>query len=136
MILKNALGHTALAISIFLMSSELYAQVIYMEMCNVPCEACKPEKPTRVEYRADPKKNLVMRIYGGTDVYMISDCIVFDKDNWACDGYGQFKQYGKQFAINGVAHWTKGIPSSDPTKVNERICTFDKNILGEFRARN
>lgn len=98
----------------------LNAQILYIGICNVPCNLCKPD-PRKIEYKADPGKQIVLRILGDKDVDVVSDCKVLDKNNWTCDGYGLMKNYGKQYAANGVAYWNDGEPLPEYEKNMEKV---------------
>lgn len=117
-------------------SNAATSQIIYHELCDVPCNICKPNDATKIEYRADPKRNLVVRLYGASDIYVIPKCTVIDKDNWTCEGtIWNYKEYGKQYAVNGVAFWEDGIPTQSEIEGKFRVCRYDKNILGQLKLR-
>lgn len=120
-----------------LYSSAAISQVLFMKLCTESCDACKPADAIKVEYRADAQKNRVVRIMGERDIEVLSDCTVIDKANWTCDGSGTLKQYGRQFAVNGVANWTDSEPMPDFERVHGklRICRYDKNIIGQLKLR-
>jgi hypothetical protein len=120
-----------------LYSGAAISQVFYMNRCTEPCDVCKPSDPIKVEYRADPKKNRVVRLMGERDIHVVSDCTVIDKANWTCEGYGKLNQYGRQFAVNGVAHWTDSEPMPDIERLHGKsyICRYDKNIIGQLKLR-
>lgn len=120
-----------------LYSSAAISQVLYMKFCTESCDVCKPSDAIKVEYRADPQKNRVVRIMDERDIHVVSDCTVIDKANWTCDGSGTLKQYGKQFAVNGVANWTDSEPMPEFERVHGkfRICRYDKNIIGQLKLR-
>jgi hypothetical protein len=102
----------------------------------VPCNACKPD-PTKLEYKADPSKQIVLRILEDIDVAVVSDCKVLDKNNWTCDGFGFMKNYGKQYAANGIAYMNdiERMPESEKKYGKSYYCTYDKNIFGQFKLR-
>ena len=102
----------------------------------VPCNVCKPD-PVKIEYKADSSKQIVLRIIDEKDVVFVSDCQVFDKNNWACDGYGEMKNYGKQYAANGIAYLSdpQRFPENDKKYGKSYQCIYDKNIFGQFKLR-
>lgn len=119
-----------------------FAQVLYMTTCNSNCENCDLDSINKVEYVADLNTGNVLRTFTSsskkynkviTDVDSISNCKIIDKDNWVCEGYGPpEKGWGKQFATKGIVYWNNGVPSKDGSKV----CTFDKNLIGQLKLRN
>ena len=108
-----------------------FSQVIYHETCSTECGKCKSKNPMKVEYKADPQKNVVFRIIGDTSVDKLDNCTVINKDNWVCEGISRYSDLGKQSAANGVASW---ISSAPPSKGSFN-CIFDKNFLGNFNPR-
>ena len=125
-----------LPIALLLFHACVNAQILYFDGCKVPCNVCKPD-PIKVEYKADPSKQIVLRIIDEKDVVFVSDCQVLDKNNWACDGYGEMKNYGKQYAANGIAYLNdfQPIPENDKKYGKNYHCTYDKNIFGQFKLR-
>jgi len=124
------------SIVLLIFHSYLSAQVLYSDTCKVPCNECKPD-PMKVEYKADPTKQIVLRVINDRDVDEVKDCKVLDKNNWTCQGYG-LMQYGKQYAANGIAYWNEGISSSPEFQKKygkTYSCTYDKNIFGQFKLR-
>ena len=122
-------------IFLLLFHSYLSAQVFYYDSCKVPCNVCKPE-PIKVEYKADPSKQIVLRVMNDRDVDVVSDCKVLDKINWTCQGYG-LMQYGKQYAANGIAYWNASERSVEfENKYGKSyMCSYDKNLIGQFKLR-
>ena len=112
-------------------------QILYLNSCNVICEKCGTEDIMKVEYKADADKQLVLRIIDNKDVDVQTDCKILDKNNWSCDGIGLMKNLGKQYAANGVAYWNSMDSTPDYKKVKgeTRMCTYDKNFIGQYKLR-
>jgi hypothetical protein len=126
------------------LSTKINGQSFYFDICKISCEKCKPDFYNKVEYLADPKKQIVIRTFTGSGnktVHSFTDCNIIDKNNWVCDPIKEIRnkfpsivtnpEAGKQFATNGVAYW---INSSELEK-NESYCVWDKNILGKYILR-
>lgn len=111
-----------------LLCLDLRAQVIYLMECDVPCHRCKFENPMKVEYRADPVKNVVLRIIQDSIVDALNNCTVLDSNNWVCPGIDGFSELGKQSAVNGVARWV----SSGSPRAGQNQCTLKKTSAGGF----
>ena len=112
------------------------AQILYIDVCKVPCNLCKPD-PMKVEYKADASKQIVMRIIDEKDVDVVADCTVLDKSNWSCDGNGPMRSYGKQYSANGIAYWndSKPMPEYDKQYGKSYTCIYEKNLLGQLKLR-
>lgn len=124
------------SIVLLLFHSCLGAQILYRDICKVPCNKCVPN-PMKVEYKADPVKQMVLRVIDDSNVEVFTDCKVLDKNNWTCDGYGFMKNYGKQYAANGTAYWSSSEPNPDLEKKYGKSysCTFEKNIFGQYKLK-
>lgn len=94
--------------ALLLCSASTYAQVIYLALeCKEPCEQCTVAS-RKIEFNADPKTGMVLRIADDKNVDRISDCKVLDKDNWVCDTLASvFIQTGKYLGNKNIFEWER-----------------------------
>jgi hypothetical protein len=41
-----------LSVTLILITNPVIAQILYLDVCKVPCKVCKPD-PMKIEYKAD-----------------------------------------------------------------------------------
>ena len=126
----------------FLLGKNLNAQELYMNaLCKTNCVQClKENNPFKVTYKASPENGVVLRImeienkfnYKSSDY--ISNCKVYDKKNWVCDGWGRGggEEFGKQYAVDGVAYWNDG--PIYPGEEKGFSCRYKKNLFGGYKV--
>ena len=105
---------------IFFLAEIAFPQVLYWQSKSTPCSAVtrktKGDGISRADYRADPLKNVVIRIdaFSGKEdrpsSVVLNTCTVIDKSNWRCEGILGVRAIspdrdGAQYAIDGVAYY-------------------------------
>jgi hypothetical protein len=129
--------------SLLFISTTTFSQVLYMNpLCKVPCDLCvKDSAPSKVTYNADPQRQIILRTFEHSDgspksVHSLDKCKILDKKNWVCEGASirGNPEAGKQFAVNGIAHWNDSDSLVDfDKKFGYRYsCRYEKNLLGKF----
>ncbi len=139
--MKKYFFSSVIIFSVLFFSNNANSQTFYFEICQNPCEKCKPDFYNKVEYLADPVKKIVLRTFtgsGGKTVHSYTNCDIVDKNNWVCppvsDNFSKKvnnPDAGKQFASKGVAYWI----SSGELSPSENYCIWDKNAIGKFVLR-
>jgi len=116
------------------------SQTIYLNpSCKTNCNKClKEDEPNKVTYKVDLKRNIIFRTFDGNPS-ILSDCTIIDEKNWVCqpkDLMGFDTEYGKQFAVDGVAHWndSNSMPEFDKKYGYRYSCRYEKNIFGSYKV--